>query len=88
MEEADLKLPVGTFCRRIQLSRFVNFDSLLRLVPLSFRYILYLLHDIIAFQDLSEDNMLSIQPTVGLSSVRSRFQTRFTHEVIAVVMKN
>ena len=60
---------MGTFCRRIQLSRFLDLDSLLRLVSWSLSYILYLLHNIIAFQDLSEDNMLSIQPAIDLSSV-------------------
>ena len=53
---------MGTFCWRVQLSRFGDLDRLLRLVSGRLGYVLHLLNDIIAFQDLSEYNMLSIQP--------------------------
>ena len=61
-----LKLRVGTFFWHRQLPSLCNLDGLDRLVSRAFWHIFNLLNDIVAFQNLSEDDMLPIQP----SSVR------------------
>ena len=58
-----LKLRVGTFFWHRQLPRLCNLDRLDRLVSRAFRHIFNLLNDIVAFQNFSEDDMLSIQPS-------------------------
>ena len=58
-----LKLRVGTFFWHRQLPGLCDLDRLGRLVSPAFWHVFHLLHDIIAFQDLSKDYMLSIQPS-------------------------
>ena len=58
-----LKLCVGTFFWHRQLPRLCDLDHRGRLVSAAFWHIFHLLHDVIAFQDFSEDYMLPIQPS-------------------------
>ena len=84
-----LKLRVGTFFWHRQFPRLCNLDGLDRLVSRAFLHIFNLLNDIVAFQNFSEDDMLSIQPS-NVELVQSpRWEPeQQTHEVMAVVMKN
>ena len=58
-----LKLCVGTFFWHRQLPRLGDLHRRSRLVSAAFWHIFHLLHNIIAFQDFSEDYMLPIQPS-------------------------
>ena len=84
-----LKLRVGTFFWHRQLPRLCNLDGFYGLVSRAFWHIFYLLNDIVAFQDFSKDDMLSIQPSnITLIWSPNRESEHLTHEVMAVVMKN
>ena len=84
-----LKLRMGTFFWHRQLPRLCNLDGLDRLVPRALLHILNLLNDIVAFQNLTKDDVLSIQPSSVKLVQNPKWESeQQTHEVMAVVMKN
>lgn len=59
---------MGTFFRHVQLSRLRDLDSLGGLVSTAFWYVLHLLNDVVALQNFSKDNVLSVQPATAILS--------------------
>lgn len=53
---------MGTFCGRLQFSAVSDLDRLLGLVSGSFGYVLDLLDNVIALEDLAEDDVTPIEP--------------------------
>lgn len=65
-----LELHVNTFFGHRQLSTLDDLDGLLGLVAGVLLDVLNLLNDVIALEDLAEDNVLAVQPAVfKISSV-------------------
>ena len=84
-----LKLRMGTFFWCLQLSTFGDFDRLCGLIAHAFRHIFDFGDDVHALQDLSEDNVLPIQPPKNnLSVILKEARHKKTHEVTTVVIKN
>jgi len=91
-----LKLHVNTFRGDLQLATLGDLDSLLRLVTMSSRVALDLLHDVVALKNLAEDDVLAIKPAVQVNFGQLRRQcgiilspeSRQAHLVTTVVMKN
>lgn len=58
-----LKLNMNTFGRDLELATLGDLDSLLGLVAGKLLDVLDLVDDLVTLEDLSEDNMASIEPT-------------------------
>ncbi len=59
---------MGTFFRHLQFSRLCDLDSLGGLISSTLGDVLDLLNDIVALQNLPEDNVLSVQPATAIIS--------------------
>jgi hypothetical protein len=53
---------VNTFLWHLELSALGDLDSLNRLVSSSLRYVLNLLYDFVALEDLSENDVAAVEP--------------------------
>lgn len=82
-----LKLDVYTFFRHFQLSALHNHHFLLWLIARVLWNILDLVHNVVALEDFTEDNMLAIEPAARR---KKQFNKRplQTYLVMMVVMKN
>lgn len=63
-----LELNVNTFCGDLKFTALNNLDGGKRLVSVSSLDVLDLVDDIVALEDLAEDNMTAVQPTARLST--------------------
>ena len=61
----SLELHVDTFRRDLQLAALGNLDCLNRLVARSGLDVLDLLDDVVALEDLAEDNVTAVEPPVN-----------------------
>lgn len=60
---------MGTFFGHLQFSSLCDLDRLGGLVSSSLGHVLYLLHNIVALKDFSENDVLPIEPTEGAISI-------------------
>jgi hypothetical protein len=59
---ARLQLPANTFFRHLQLAALCNLDRLLGLVTRLLVDVLNLVNDLVALEDLSEDDVATVEP--------------------------
>ena len=88
---ADLEVDVNTFRGDLKLATLDDLDSLHRLVTRSGLAVLDLLDDLVALEDLAEDDVTAIEPPVTEEVSIRRHRSggcRVTDEVMTVVMKN
>ena len=62
------KLDVDTFRRHLKLAALGDLDRLGRLVARALLTVLDLLHDVVALQDLAEDDVAAVEPPVMRAS--------------------
>lgn len=94
LEKEPLELHMNTFRRNLQLATLDDLDGLFWPVAWQGLNILDFLHDVITFEDLAEDDMTTIEPTVNLGLTDELDNSKgirlwqVTYEVTTVVMKN
>lgn len=88
---------MDTFRRDLQLAALDDLDRLDRPVARLGLDVLDLLHDVVALENLTEDDMTAVQPTVGASALvrllpssshNKKKRREMTYGVTTVVMKN
>lgn len=78
---------MNTFFGHFQLAALRDLDSFLRFVAGSFVNVLDLLDNFIAFENLTENDVLPIEPAARVSHVYETIREQ-DYLVMAVVMKN
>lgn len=87
-----LELHVNTFFGHRQFSALDDLDRLFGLIAGVLLDVLNLLNDVVALEDLAEDDVPAVQPAVLGGAIVSRRDCKLvgwsTYPVMAVVMKN